>query len=86
MQRIILQPIETAPKDGTYVLIFGDSGYTTTPMRCEVCRYDIEYRPLSPWINHANDNFEDGGNAPQWWYPLPLYSLAMLLSVGAPLE
>ncbi|NIP54123.1 MAG: hypothetical protein GWN00_01495 [Aliifodinibius sp.] len=66
-----LQPIETAPKDGTYILVAGDSGYTTTPLRFEACRYDAEYRPKSPWITHSNDCFEDGGNLPKWWMPLP---------------
>lgn len=66
-----LQPIETAPKDGTYILLFGPSGYTTTPLRCQVCRYYPEYRPLQPWVNHANDSFLDGGSAPTHWMPLP---------------
>lgn len=66
-----LRPIETAPKDGTYILLFGPSGYVTTPLRCEVCRYDAEFRPLQPWVNHANDSFTDGGGAPTHWLPLP---------------
>jgi hypothetical protein len=65
------QPISTAPKDGTYVLVAGDSGYITTPLRVEVCRYDAEYRPRSPWVNHANDCFEEGGEPPTLWMPLP---------------
>lgn len=63
--------MDTAPKDGTYVLLFGGSGYITTPLRCEVCRYDEEYRPRQPWVNHANDSFEDGGDRPVGWLPLP---------------
>lgn len=66
-----LLPIETAPKDGTYIILFGDSGYKTTPLRCEVCRYDAQYRPLSPWVNHSNDSFEDGGGAPKFWTHIP---------------
>jgi len=58
-----LKSIETAPRDGRYILLFGPSGYITTPLRCEVCRYDAEYRPLQPWINHASDSFEDGARA-----------------------
>lgn len=65
------QPIETAPKDGTYILLAGPSGYTTTPLRVEVCCYDAEYRPRQPWVNHANDSFMDGGAAPTLWMPLP---------------
>lgn len=68
-----LQPISTAPRDGTYVLLFGDSGYRTIPFRCEACRYDAIYRPLQPWINHSNDSFEDGGPPATHWLPIPRY-------------
>ena len=73
-----LQPIETAPRDGRYILVFGDSGYVTTPMRCEVCRYDAKYHPLQPWANHANDSFEDGGPPALYWAPLPEYTVEQL--------
>lgn len=72
-----LQPIETAPKDGTYILLFGDSGFMTTPLRCSVCRwshdkdrwsaYEFGYR----WNDHAGDAFTDGGLPPTHWLPLP---------------
>ncbi len=64
-------PIETAPRDRTYILLAGPSGYGTTPLRVEVCRYDADFRPLQPWVNHANDSFLDGGDAPTHWMPLP---------------
>lgn len=66
-----LQPISTAPKDGTYVILFGPSGYTTTPLRCAVCHYDPEYRPSYPWVTHSDDSFLDGGDPPTHWMPLP---------------
>jgi hypothetical protein len=66
-----LQTIETAPRDGTYVLLFGDSGYVTTPLRCKVCRYDAEYRPRQPWVTYSNDSFEDSGPPALYWTPLP---------------
>jgi hypothetical protein len=65
------QPIETAPRDGTHVLLAGPSGYSTTPLRVEVCSYESEYRPQNPWVNHASDAFSDGGAAPTCWMPLP---------------
>jgi hypothetical protein len=65
------RPLDSAPKDGTYMLLAGKSGYTTTPLRVEVCRYDPEYRPRQPWVNHANDSFLDGGGPPLYWHPLP---------------
>jgi len=66
-----LLPIKTAPKDGTYILLFGDSGYTTTPLRCCVGHWDAEYRPLTPWQTHSNDAFIAGGVEPTHWLPLP---------------
>lgn len=75
-----MRPIETAPKDGTYILLFGPSGYITTPLRCEVCRYDDEYRPLQPWVNHADNSFLDGGGAPTHWMPFPDYPAPKTLS------
>lgn len=65
------KPIETAPRDGSFILLAGPSGYTTTPLRVEVCRWDTEYRPHQPWVNHANDSFLDGGAAPTCWMELP---------------
>lgn len=65
------QPIETAPKDGTYILLASPSGMTSTPLRVEVCRYDDWYHPFNPWVNHAGDSFRDGGASPTLWMPLP---------------
>ena len=64
------QPIETAPKDGTFILLAGNSGYTTTPLRVSVGRYYPEYRPNQPWVDHANDSFLDDGGEPIFWAPL----------------
>lgn len=64
-------PISTAPRDGTFVLIAGLSGYMTTPLRVAVARYYPEYRPLNPWQTHSNDAFEDDGPEPLFWMPLP---------------
>lgn len=65
------QPLETAPRDGTYILLAGPSGYMGTPLRVEVCRHDAGYHPLQPWVNYANNSFMDGGEAPTCWMPLP---------------
>jgi hypothetical protein len=67
----VLEPIETAPRDGTYVILFGPSGHIGTPLRAEVCNYDAVYRPRNPWVTHAGDAFTDGGEAPTFWMPLP---------------
>ncbi len=65
------QPINKTTPRGRYLLVFGDSGYVTTDYRVEVCRHDAEFRPRSPWVNHANDAFTDGGPAPTLWMELP---------------
>ena len=62
-----LKPIETAPKDGRYILLFGDSGYTTTPLRCEICHWEADYRPLQPWVDYEGNSFLDGGAEPLYW-------------------
>lgn len=64
------QPIETAPRNGRWIFLGGPSGYSTTPLRVEVCRWYPEYRPRDPWQNHSNDAFSDGGAAPTCWAPL----------------
>lgn len=65
------RPIETAPKDGTWVLLASPSGYKAGTLRVEVCRYYPAYRPNDPWQNHSDDSFLDGGAAPTHWMPLP---------------
>ena len=66
-----LKPIETAPRDGTFILLFGPSGYVTTPLPCEVGRWYPEFRPLNPWQTFSNDAYTDGGGEPTHWLPLP---------------
>ena len=63
-----LKPMENAPKD-EYILLFGESGYSGTPLRCEVCKF---YSAWGGWKNHAGERFGDGGNPePVGWLPLP---------------
>ncbi len=63
---LVLRPMEDAPLD-TFVLLVGDSGYTSTPWRVEVCRKSAD----DDWRDHANDHFTDGGAPPIGWLPLP---------------
>jgi hypothetical protein len=62
--------IETAPRDGTFVLLAGPSGYTTTPLRAHVGRWGTTYK-ANRWITHSNDDFTDDGEEPMLWMPLP---------------
>lgn len=64
---IAWQPIAAAPKDGTYILLLGDSGYTTTPYRVAVGCWIEGYR--NSWLTHSNDHFTGGGSPPTHWAP-----------------
>jgi hypothetical protein len=71
-----MNPMKTAPRDGSYVMLFIKSGYSGTPLRVEVAQYTPRYRPKQPWVNHAGDSIYDaGGNANDvvGWLPVPEY-------------
>lgn len=53
-----------APYDGKYYMLRGDSGYTRTPHRIVVARYDPKFRPKQPWVDYAGDSVTDGGEMP----------------------
>lgn len=61
-----LQPIASAPKDGSYILVAGPSGYGSMPLRFEACKWSD-----GNWRNHGYDHYSDGGGEPVWWMPLP---------------
>lgn len=64
------KPIETAPKDGTYVLL-GNEGGTWVGEYAEV--YQSGYRPANPWspvmlnVRHMKGD----SLVPTHWMPLP---------------
>lgn len=62
-----LKPISTAPHN-RFVLVAGDSGYSTTPLRFEVCRYDSS---REDWRDYSNDSYSDGGGEPLYWMEIP---------------
>ena len=65
------QPITTAPRDGTYILVAGPSGYNTTPLRGEICCFADDCPPDRPWCSPSGYNFEDDGPPATLWLPLP---------------
>ena len=65
-----MQPINTAPKDGSYIILWGDSGFSGTTLRCTVGKYISSYKH-SPWRDYGNDAFTDTGSEPTHWSPLP---------------
>lgn len=62
-----LKPINTAPRD-KWILLAGDSGYSTTPLRFEAGKFSTN---RGYWITYCNDAFTDGGGEPKWWMELP---------------
>ena len=62
------RPIETAPKDGTYVIVAGPSGYGSTPLRCGVCAFVTQ---AEEWCTHAHNWWTDSGEDATLWMPLP---------------
>lgn len=74
MDTTTLQPIATAPRNGSYILLAGPSGYIGTPLRFAAGRWDEDRkrtRRPNPWMTHSGDDFTDGGEAPTHWMPLP---------------
>lgn len=61
------KPIETAPRDGRWILLRGESGYINRPYRVHVGKWDAEYRPLDPWQTSEGDSFCDDGDPPTHW-------------------
>lgn len=55
--------ISKAPKDGTFIVLLMDSGYTTTPYALAIAKYDKNYRTAGNidcgWRNHAGDSIFD---------------------------
>lgn len=76
-------PLSMAPKDGSYVMLVGNSGYTDTPFRAIVAHFVKEYATpgmtqLSEeeaekygWRNHSNDSVMDDGSMPFGFIKLP---------------
>lgn len=64
------QPIETAPKDGTAIIVSNDCGSWVAKYWAI---YQSGYKADSPWfslmLNH--DHMPRGGGLPTHWQPLP---------------
>lgn len=69
-----MKPMIICPRDGTFVVLFLNSGYKTTRLRAVVAHWDSQFRPRQPWIDHAGDSiFDGGGNIHEirGWIPVP---------------
>lgn len=62
-----LKPISTAPKN-KWVLLAGDSGYSTTPLRFTAGKWSAD---KECWVDHSNEPFSHGGGEPEYWMEIP---------------
>ena len=62
----VWQPIETAPKDGTPILIYEPPYFDATPHATYVCSWDT-YKEA--WVEHSGECYAQ--YEPTHWMPLP---------------
>jgi hypothetical protein len=67
------KPISQAPKDGTWIMLLMDSGYTTTPYGFIIAHFVDDYSQSRNedhrWRDHANDSVFDGFSKIIGWCP-----------------
>ena len=73
--------LDSVPKDGTYVQLLMDSGYTTTPYAIIIAQYVKEYHK-SPWRDHSNDSVFDGYSTIVAWKPWKVPELDFTVEQG----
>jgi hypothetical protein len=66
------QPIDTAPKDGTWMLLRGESGYIGRPYLAHVGRW-MQTDDRGGWWEQSEDAYFADSNSmqPTHWMPLP---------------
>ena len=71
------QPIETAPKDGAWILLRGKTGYVNRPYRVHVGQWRTRAcgadgrSSVGWWEVSESGNFTDDGEPATHWMPLP---------------
>lgn len=77
--RMQWQPIETAPKDGSYLLVSNGHGVWVARFKSV---YQSGWKPPSPWqsmmLNHAHIPSAKRNGSPTHWMPLPTPPIAAL--------
>lgn len=77
--RMQWQPIETAPKDGSYLLVSNGHGVWVARFKSV---YQSGWKPPSPWqsmmLNHAHIPIAKRNGSPTHWMPLPTPPIAAL--------
>lgn len=64
----ILKVIDTAPKDGRFILLAAPSGYHGVRFRYQCARWSDDYED---WMTHSNDRFTDYGSEATYWCEMP---------------
>jgi len=67
------EPITTAPRDGSWILLRGVTGYINRPYRVCVGKWYPDYHAHSPWQESEGRDFTEYGDddQPTHWMPLP---------------
>lgn len=68
------QPIETAPRDGTAILVYGQGLLRELDGNCAVVRWDgLEHSSIKWWQIHEGKHgpYDLRGPSPTHWQPLP---------------
>lgn len=72
LNHLTWRPIETAPRDGSYVLLAGPSGFDQPRLRVHVGQWSmVQNDARKRWIIHNSNDFTDDGEPPTLWMPLP---------------
>ena len=74
MNKDMWQPIETAPKDGTEILLYDKNVWRLYPSQEEIVTYSfhVGWWLFGVWVGHDSSGGEYGCDlTPTHWMPLP---------------
>ena len=57
-------PIEEPPEEDELVVVKCKSGYKSSDYVFRTASYQLEFRPLNPWVDEGGDGLSDGGLVP----------------------
>jgi hypothetical protein len=64
--------MQSAPRDGSWIIVFYESGPADSPLECEVLRFSTEL-PKPFWLDRYSDAcFSDGCAEMLGWLPIPV--------------
>jgi hypothetical protein len=65
------RPISTAPRDGTEILVTGESGHIPPHSRFYINAHVRPGYRQGMWLDATGTRLADAGWEPLWWMPLP---------------